>query len=66
MTQTLSAHPSAVQRTTRREALIKRLLVAQNAPCHEHVDILTITAFMDDDDVERHVITCEAYASERR
>ena len=46
------------QTATRRD-LIARLVAVQNAPGNEHVDILTITGFMTDAQVEQHLARYE-------
>jgi hypothetical protein len=42
---------------TRREQLIKRLTAAQNTRAFSHVDILTITGAMSDEQLEKY--TCD-------
>lgn len=46
--------------TERRRELIQALVKVQNAPGNEHVDIMTITGFMSDADVAKHLAYYEA------
>jgi hypothetical protein len=41
--------------STARRELIARLVIAQNRPVNQNVDILTITGFMDDEQVAKHL-----------
>ena len=46
--------------TSARREMIERLVNVQNAPGNEHVDILTITGFMSDAEVAKHLAYYEA------
>ena len=48
-----------------RHAMIQRLVAVQNAPGNEHVDILTITGFMNDAQVAAHLAYYETKELER-
>lgn len=41
-----------------RQEMIQRLIKVQNHPLFQNQDILTITGFMNDDQVRRHVVDC--------
>jgi hypothetical protein len=41
--------------TARRKELIAALVIAQNYEGNENVDILTITGFMDEAEIEKHL-----------
>ena len=49
---------------TRREQLIKRLTAAQNTRAFSHVDILTITGAMSDEQLEKYTCDNEREAAE--
>jgi hypothetical protein len=49
-----------------RADLIARLVAVQNAPGNGYVDILTITGFMSDEQVAKHLAHYEAKELERR
>jgi hypothetical protein len=51
--------------TAARRDLINRLVRVQNAPGNEHVDILTITGFMSDEQVAKHLAHYETKELER-
>jgi hypothetical protein len=51
--------------TQTRRDLIERLVKVQNAPGNGYVDILTITGFMTDDEVAKHLAYYEAKELER-
>ncbi|MPZ20152.1 MAG: hypothetical protein GEV06_19875 [Luteitalea sp.] len=46
--------------TSARRGMIERLVTIQNAPGNEHIDILTITGFMTDEQVAAHLARYEA------
>lgn len=51
--------------TAQRKELIARLLVIQNSPRNVNRDILTITGFMNDAQVEQHLAWEESLELER-
>jgi hypothetical protein len=45
---------------TQRDEMIQRLVSLQNEPANQHIDILTITGFMSDEQVATHLARYEA------